>query len=147
MEDFKKVLRRRMWLLRVVMLVGLLFLLNHQFELVQLPGHPVAAVREFQGGLLSALCILLAVMIIRYNRALGDERHLQLLYNREHDERMRLIRQKAGMPILMVTSLGMVVAGVVAGYFNAVVFMTLIGAALIQLVVAVAVKLYYVRVL
>ena len=86
-------------------------------------------------------------MIIRYNRALGDERHLQLLYNREHDERMRLIRQKAGMPILMVTSLGMVVAGVVAGYFNAVVFMTLIGAALIQLVVAVAVKLYYVRVL
>ena len=74
--------------------------------------------------------------------AINDETKLKILYNKEHDERMKTIRSKAGMPLIAITSMLMVIAAIVAGYFNIVVFYTLVIAVAAQLSVSAMVKLY-----
>ena len=58
---------------------------------------------------------------------------------------MQYIRAKAGMPMLLVTSCVMVIAGIIAGYFNVTVFMTLTAAAMCQLLVGSLIKMYYMK--
>jgi hypothetical protein len=77
--------------------------------------------------------------------AIKDERKLKMAYNRENDERMKAIRAKAGMPMLLITSVMMVIAAIIAGYFNIVVFYTLTAAAMMQLLLGVSVKLYHMK--
>ena len=55
---------------------------------------------------------------------------------------MKTIRSKAGMPLIAITSMLMVIAAIVAGYFNIVVFYTLVIAVAAQLSVSAMVKLY-----
>jgi hypothetical protein len=76
---------------------------------------------------------------------LRDEKKLKLQFNKEKDERLKAIRAKAGMPILLVTSVLMIIAGVIAGYFNATIFVTLIIAAVGQMIISGFVKMIYMR--
>jgi hypothetical protein len=99
----------------------------------------------FQSGLLLGIGMVALVNIIKYRKALRDQQELQILYNKEHDERQLLITQKAGMPMLVITSSIMVFAGVISGYFNTVVFYTLIAAAMVQLLIGLSAKIYYSR--
>lgn len=101
----------------------------------------------FQTGLLLGIGMVALVHMVKYRKALRDQKELQILYNKEHDERKLLITQKAGMPMMAITSSIMVFAGVISGYFNTVVFNTLIAAAMAQLLVGLSAKLYYSRVL
>ena len=86
--------------------------------------------------------ILAVIQFVKLSRALIDEKKLKMLYNSEHDERMLLIRSKAGMPMLLITSTLMIIAAVIAGYFNIIVFYTLAAAAVVQLSAGAAVKVY-----
>lgn len=97
----------------------------------------------FQCGLTVGLGLLALIMLIRYSRALKNDVKLRKQYNLEHDERMQAIHAKAGMPMLLYTSCGMVVAAIIAGYNDAVVCMTLIKAAAAQLIVGCTAKLAY----
>ena len=101
----------------------------------------------FQCGLTDGLGILALLLILRYKKALENEEKLRQLYNREKDERMSAIKSKAGMPLLLITSLAMILAGIVAGYFHVIVFYTLIAAALFQLATACIVKFLYSRII
>lgn len=108
--------------------------------------NPIASpVLSFQEGLLFSGAVLSLFWLARYARAVRSEEKLRLLYNKEHDERGVLIRQKAGMPMLMITSGLMLFAGIIAGYFNETVFFTLILCATAQLTVGACVKIYYLR--
>jgi len=80
--------------------------------------------------------------IIKLSLAINDETKLKILYNKEHDERLKTIRSKAGMPIIAITSVLMIIAAIIAGYFNIVVFYTLVIAVAAQLSVSAMVKLY-----
>lgn len=82
-------------------------------------------------------------LLAKYRAALRNEVKLQLLYNEEKDERMSAIRAKAGVPIILILSMALVIAGMLIGYFNETVFIVLICAALFQLLVCLSVKLYY----
>lgn len=95
----------------------------------------------FQVGVITAIGILATISIIRFTLVLKDEKKLQLEYNKENDERNKAIRGKAGLPIVLIISIAMVIAGVIAGYFNIIVFYTLIIAALCQMSICVIVKL------
>jgi hypothetical protein len=83
--------------------------------------------------------------MFRLRKIVKNPTELQKLYNKENDERLALIRQKSGMPIIMITSGIMILAAVVAGYINETVFFTLIAAAMAQIVISLAVKVYYMR--
>lgn len=94
-------------------------------------------------GIITALGMLAVVQVIRLRRAIKDEKQLKMLYNKEHDERLKEIRSKAGMPMIMIMSILMIVVGIVASSFNDVVFYTLFIAGSIQLFIGASLKLYY----
>ena len=87
------------------------------------------------------------LVIMRWGRALKDDTRLRRMYNEEHDERLQAIRARAGLPMGLYLSLGMLVAGCVAGFFSGTVMLTLVLAAGAQLLVCVAVKLILTRVM
>lgn len=98
---------------------------------------------SFQLGVVTALGLISALYSIKYRRTMKDEKKLELLYNSMHDERMKLIRQKAGMPLIAVTSILIMFAGVIIGYFNETIFITLVAAGFAQMMISNFVKLYY----
>ena len=99
----------------------------------------------FQLGFLTGIGLVAVVMMFKYGKALQDNAKLQMLYNKENDERLGLIKQKSGMPMLMITSVIMIFTGVIAGYVNEIVFYTLILAAMLQMILGVMVKIYYMK--
>ncbi len=102
-------------------------------------------VAGFQFGLIVAIFGLAIIDIIKLNLALRDETKLKVLYNKEHDERLKAIRNKAGAPMIVITSVLMILAAIVAGYFNIVVFYTLVIAVMGQLSISAIVKLFYLK--
>ena len=88
---------------------------------------------------------MLLFQLMKYRSALKDETKLRVLYNQENDERMQAIRAKAGVPMVLILSILLVLAGMIIGYWNETVFVVLIGVALFQLFTSAAVKFYYMR--
>jgi glucose uptake protein GlcU len=138
-NNYKKVIKKRIALLSVLVLFAAGFcVFSVFFTDTALQNSDVFG---FQMGAMTAIGILGAVNVIRCRRLLKDEAKLQLAYNKENDERNKAIKGKAGMPILTVTSVAMVITGVIAGYFNITVFYTLIIASACQMTVSAVVKL------
>ena len=141
MELFQKKLKTRIVLLCAVLLLFVAILLYNQFGANDALKDRLAF--SFQCGFSAAGSIVLVFWLMKYRGALKDEAKLRLLYNEEKDERMSAIRAKAGIPMVLILSLALVLAGMIIGYFNETVFVVLIGAALFQLLVSLSVKLYY----
>lgn len=147
MEKYRKTIKIRMILCAILAAVSVGLGIFHQngfFGLISLYTRN-EALAGFQAGLLSGFGILSLLLLYKYGKAIKDDTKLKILYNKEYDERQYLIRQKAGMPMLMITSGIMIFAGIIAGYLNEIVFYTLILAAMIQLTLGAMVKIYYMR--
>lgn len=142
MEKYKKLIKKRMILCGILAVLSVVLGISHQFKFFDTQNEALAG---FQAGLLSGFGILSLLLLFKYGKAIKDNTKLIILYNKEHDERQNLIRQKAGMPMLMITSGIMIFAGIIAGYLNEIVFYTLILAAMIQMTLGVMVKIYYMR--
>ena len=141
MEAYCKTIKRRIALLSLVIALFVGILLYDQF--LAPAALKDSIVFSFQCGFASAASIGLVFLIVRYSKAVNSEEKLRLLYNQEHDERMSAIRSKAGVPMVLVLSLLLVFAGMIAGYYNKTVFFTLELVALGQLFISAAVKFYY----
>ena len=143
MELFKKKLKTRIILLCAVLLLFVTILLYNQF------GTPNelhdSRIFSFQSGLSAGGVLVLLFQLMKYRSALKDETKLRVLYNQENDERMQAIRAKAGVPMVLILSILLVLAGMIIGYWNETVFVVLIGVALFQLFTSAAVKFYYMR--
>jgi hypothetical protein len=147
MEKYRKTIRKRMILCAILAALSVSLGVFHQskfFDLISLYT-PNEALAGFQAGLISGFGILSLILLYTYGKSIKDDTKLKVLYNKEHDERQNLIRQKSGMPMLLITSGIMIFAGIVAGYFNEIVFYTLILTAMIQMILGVIVKIYYMR--
>lgn len=111
---------------------------------VQLPNPDMSDfVTGFQVGLLAGLLAVALVHIFRMQKAMKDDAALRKFYYSEHDERNCYIQQKVGQTMLAVTPAVLLVAAVIAGYFSAVVFFSLIAATLLQSLVGLGLKFYY----
>ena len=141
MDQFKKKLRTRIILLCAVLLLFVAILLYNQFGASGALKDSLAF--SFQCGFSAAGSLVLVFWFMKTRGALKDEAKLRLLYNEENDERMSAIRAKAGIPMVLILSMLLVLAGMVIGYFNETVFVVLICVALFQLLVSLGVKLYY----
>lgn len=97
----------------------------------------------FQCGVAAGIAVVLVIFTIRYSRALRDEKALQLQYNRENDEMVKAVKAKAGLPMLQYTSIAIILAGVVGGYYDVTVFKALIAAGSAQLLASLVVKAVY----
>ena len=143
MEAYKKKLMVRVFILILVIMIFLAILLYNQFgaseELKESLGF------SFQCGFSAAGLLVLIFWLAKYRGALKDETKLRVLFNQENDERMKAIRNKAGVPMVLILSIIQIIAGMVIGYFNETVFVTIIGVTLFQLLASLAVKFYYMR--
>jgi len=143
MENYKNVVKTRITLLTIPVLIAVSLGIYSVFFASE-------ATKEshmfgFQCGFSIVLGISAIVFIVRQKAILNDEMKLKLQYNKENDERLKTIRAKAGMPLLFITSVGMIVAGVVAGYFSLAVFSALVSAAVIQMLIGAIIKQIYMR--
>ena len=131
-----------MWLFRILWLAYLLLIAATRFAAPAVTDHPAYA------GLLGFCAggLLVGVFgMAKFHRALTDDTALRRLYNQEHDERMQAIRAKAGFPVTVFMGAGMIAAGLVATFFNMTVALTLIVAAVVQLLVSVVIKFWCMR--
>jgi hypothetical protein len=143
MEHYRKKLKQRSLFLILTMLVGFGFgIYDGLFASAWQRGNDVFS---FQCGIAIGAELLAVLKLIQYQRALKEEECLKIEYNKENDERSKTIRAKAGMPMLMLTSGVMLLAGMIAGYYNETIFLTLIATAIVQLTIGAAVKVYYMR--
>jgi len=143
MDVFKKRLKRRILFFSAVLLMFVSVLLYNQFGTSNMIKDNLSF--SFQCGFSAAGALVLVYLITQYRRALSDVQKLQVLYNKENDERTRAIWAKSGIPMTVILSMTLVLAGIVIGYFNETVFVVLICVALFQLLVTGAVKLHYMR--
>ena len=98
---------------------------------------------EFQYGVLTGLGIVTGRRLSHYRKVRRSEQLMKEEYNQDQDERLKAIRAKAGLPFTIFTSVTMLIAGSVIGYFNMTVFYALTGAALLQILASGMMKLYY----
>lgn len=146
MEIYIKKLKRRVLFIKVLLIITVLFLLNQQFSFLGIQLTPTNHnVAMFQLGLILGIEILAIKTMMSYIKALNGTTDIELLFNQEHDERQQLIRQKSGMPMLMITSTIMLLAGIIAGYFNEIIFLTLVIAGILQLSLGAFIKLFYMK--
>ncbi len=135
MEAYRqKIVRRR----RVCRIAGSISFLC--FVVLHYLGKEANQSFSLMAGLTSGLTILICMLALRYSRALKDDTTLRRLYNEDHDERKQAIRAKAGAPMILFTSAGMVAAAAVASWFSSTVTTTLLAAAAAQMLAACVVK-------
>lgn len=146
MEAYRKVIRRRMIVMTVIgvayvaAMLGMHTLSDNQSGAA---GSFMwdAAVEGFVWGAVTAIVACFAFIRPRYVKALRDEQALRRLWNREHDERTQAIRAKAGAPMLLYTSVGMIAAGLLIVNWNMTVAMTLVLTAAVQILISAITKI------
>lgn len=143
MEKFTKEIRKRMgWLGALALFcVGL-----GVFDTFFAP----PAIKESKAfallsGFTAAMLLMALILFLRYRKALADEIRLKRLYHEEHDELMVFIRGKAGQPLILITSVLMLLSAIIAGYFSLTVMKVLVAASAAQMLISLGIKLYYLR--
>jgi hypothetical protein len=143
MDNFKKVIKTRMLLLDIPVAFAVALGIYDVF--LASPKVKDSFIFGFQCGAATACGLIAVILIFRYRLILKDEKKLKLEFNKENDERLKAIRAKAGLPMILATSVLMIIAGVIAAYFNATIFIALTAAAFCQMMISGIVKLIYMR--
>jgi branched-subunit amino acid permease len=145
MEKYKRKLKTRILFMSLAIILAVILLIFNSMKMVEAGDEePFSSgfIDGFQSGLLAALVGIFCVFIINYLIVMKDERKLRLLYNRENDERRKQIKLKSGGNVVLINSIIIIFAGIIAGYFNEIVFFSLIGCALFQLLMSTVIKVY-----
>lgn len=96
-----------------------------------------------QTGLFAGFVVIMLRDIIKYIMAIKDDDRVKAIYIEENDERNKLINDKIGSVGYNFVILGLMLATVTAGFFNEVVFLTLLGALAFMALMKVSLKAYY----
>ena len=140
MEHFKKSLKIRIALLALLALAaGTLMVFSLSGGGRGLPDF----LRGYQLGFASALTGAAVFLVFWYGWMLQNPERLRLQYNKENDERMKAIQAKAGFPMLYITSVLMLLAGMAGAYWRPIVFYVLVLAGTLQLFASIMVIIVY----
>ena len=141
MEKYKSTLKQRMLFAALYCAAVLAVIGLGVFR----PGD--AHVSDYIAGMSLGMCVGIAMVAAFYMvlmaRALRSEEKLKKLYISETDERLALIRTRAGGTGMVVSIAGLLLGALVAGYYSAEVFFTLVGATLFVSLVVVCLKGFY----
>ena len=145
MDKYKKKLKVRMLLMAIAIIFAVVLLIFNSLRMVEAGDDGTFSkgfIDGFQNGLLAAIVGIFCVFTIKYLSIFNNERKLKLWYNEENDERKNQIRLKSGGNVVLVDSVIIIFAGIIAGYFNEIIFFSLIACALFQLIVSAVIKIY-----
>lgn len=144
MEKFKEKIRIRTIYMSIIVIciaiVNFVLIINEN----NLPEIPEFA-KGFQEGVFTGLELCLIFFLTINVVAIKNEQEMKKLYIKENDERTIMIKQKSGAIGIEICSIGLAFATVVAGFFNQIVFFSLLGATCFILFSRLFLKLYYHR--
>ncbi|MFW6248157.1 MAG: hypothetical protein ACOC4J_00135 [Bacteroidota bacterium] len=149
MENYKKVLKNRILMMSLAIIAAAVLLTFSSVILTdysQGETFSEGMMAGFRNGLLVAMIFLFSAHIFKYSTIMKDEKKLKLAYNKEHDERRQQIKLKAGGNLVIINSVILIFAGIVGGYFNLVIFYSVIGCAIFQLLISALIKLYLLKI-
>lgn len=136
--------KRRTWMIVACLLAAAVVVAGTVYGLDS-AGHDSAFKAGAQTGLFLAVLLILLRTIVRYSRALRDEKALEAMYIRENDERSRYIRDKIGGVGLDAAIFVQAVAVIVAGYFDNTVYLTLFATLFSTVLIKATLKIYFAR--
>ena len=130
----KKVQRRLVWMRLLAVIFVVVELVGSRFV-------PDGNASNYVWGMCVGGGFMALVRLFLQSKALKDDEKLRKMYIEEHDERQMAIRAKAGQPMVLFLSLGLVMIAAVVFFFNETVAVTLALAAVAQMLVSLIVKL------
>ncbi|MDE6519129.1 MAG: hypothetical protein K2K91_01530 [Ruminococcus sp.] len=130
MENYKKIIQQRLWAMGLFsMSCGSIYLVggvSGLFEKYIPDGTFGDFFSGFQVGVLLAFILLCVFFLARYIIALNSEKVLKKMYIKETDERSVKISELTGVRLQKIVCFPLLFSAIIAGYFSAEVFFTLI---------------------
>ena len=108
-------------------------------------GHWHSRWRGFICGASVGIAGYIIIGLVRISKALGNEKKLKALYIEENDERQHQIWTSARALSMQIFLTFGIVTGIVLGYFNVTVSITILSCVTIHAVIGMLCKLYYSR--
>lgn len=142
MEKFKRKIRKRIFgmsLTIICLSITYFVLLSNKNNLPKTADF----IMGFQTGVFCGLELGLVFYLVKNMVSIRDENSLKKLYIKENDERTIMIMQKTGAMGMAICNIGLGFATVIAGFFNQIVFFSLLGATAFTALVKGFFKLYY----
>ncbi|MFW5981072.1 MAG: hypothetical protein ACOCRU_00690 [bacterium] len=128
MEKFKKKIKKRIiiQLLTIIIIAAVYFILHYNKDSIAGDPNNVSFVQGFQTGLFIAVLAVSLNYIIKYFLAVKNEEKLKDIYISENDERTIMINQKTDSFSMQLSLILLVLASIIAGFYNQVVFFSLV---------------------
>lgn len=98
---------------------------------------------DFTIGFAAGIEAIVIYYMMQSIAALKSEEKLKKLYIEENDERNKLIKEKVGGSVINFVLLSLSLAMLISGFFNKIVFFTLLATVLYITVVMLVLKIYY----
>ncbi|WP_339296933.1 hypothetical protein MKY92_16405 [Paenibacillus sp. FSL R5-0623] len=144
MDKYKIKVKTRKNVLSLVAAATLLIYVGLIFYRGGLPDLP-SFIKGFHTGAFIGVELAVAFFLVRYIKASNNEAELKKQYIEENDERSVMILQRAGTLSTAIILVGLGIASVIAGFFNPLIFYTLLTCLLFVLIVFFALWMYYAR--
>ncbi|WP_336758281.1 hypothetical protein [Paenibacillus sp. USHLN196] len=144
MDNYKIKVKTRKNVLSLVAAATLLIYVGLIFYRGGLPDLP-SFIKGFHTGAFIGVEVAVAFFLVRYIKASNNETELKKQYIEENDERSVMILQSAGTLSTAIILIGLGIASVIAGFFNSLIFYTLLACLLFVLIVFFASWMYYAR--
>ncbi|WP_434750978.1 hypothetical protein [Paenibacillus amylolyticus] len=144
MDKYKIKVKTRKNVLSLVAAATLLIYVGLIFYQGGLPDLP-SFIKGFHTGAFIGVEVAVAFFLVRYIKASNNEAELKKQYIEENDERSVMILQSAGTLSAAIILIGLGIASVIAGFFNPLIFYTLLTCLLFVLIVFFALWMYYAR--
>ncbi|MEK4368318.1 hypothetical protein [Paenibacillus sp. FSL R5-0473] len=144
MDKYKIKIKTRKNVLSLVAAATLLIYVGLIFYRGGLPDLP-SFIKGFHTGAFIGVEVAVAFFLVRYIKASNNEAELKKQYIEENDERSVMILQRAGTLSTAIILIGLGIASVIAGFFNPLIFYTLLTCLLFILIVFFALWMYYAR--
>ncbi|MBY0116988.1 hypothetical protein [Paenibacillus xylanexedens] len=144
MDKYKIKVKTRKNVLSLVAAATLLIYVGLIFYRGGLPDLP-SFIKGFHTGAFIGVEVAVAFFLVRYIKASINEAELKKQYIEENDERSVMILQRAGTLSTAIILISLGVASVIAGFFNPLIFYTLLTCLLFVLIVFFALWMYYAR--
>ncbi|EPH10896.1 hypothetical protein [Facklamia hominis] len=142
LEKYRREIKNRVSVYQALIAVALVFVIIGNV-LLKDRGQTVETVRGFATGLFIGIELVCVFQLGKLWKMLKDEEVLKEVYIREHDEREALIQMKSGLHVIPVLSFIILICAILVGFFNDTIFYTLVVVGIGQILIALALKIYW----
>lgn len=142
LEKYRREIKNRVSVYQALIAVALVFVIIGNV-LLKDRGQMVESVRGFATGLFIGIELVCVFQLGKLWKMFKDEEVLKEVYIREHDEREALIQMKSGLHVIPVLSFIILICAILVGFFNDTIFYTLVVVGIGQILIALALKIYW----